>query len=153
MIAASVMGRRGRAIYEAWDREDQSSARIKRHRWHGGATGQLGARLGAWRSGKGGVLLGLAVDEPQAPSAVAAPGRAGGATLAVHPPRSQPITSQPAGSGERADGDASTSRQPTKSTDRANHGLGNADKGGDGRQDKPSKDKPGKGKPGTGKHT
>jgi hypothetical protein len=144
MIAASVTGRRGRAIYEAWDREDQSSARIKRHRWHGGATGQLGARLGAWRSGKGGVLLGLAVDELQAPSAVAAPGRAGGATLAVHPPRSQPITSQPAG-------DASTSRQPTKSTDRANHGRGNADKGGDGRQDKPSKDKPGKGKPGTGK--
>jgi hypothetical protein len=107
----------------------------------------VGAQLGALS----GVVLGLAVNDSQAPTAVAAPGRAGGAALAAHPPSSQPTTSQTAGSGNSADGDSSTGRQRTKPAERPNNGHGKP-KDSDGRQDKPSKDKPGKGKPGKGKN-
>jgi len=104
----------------------------------------VGALLGALT----GVVLGLAVDNPQTPTAVAASGRAGGAALAAHPPSSQPIVSRTAGPGKSADGDASRGTQRAKPADRPNREHGNAGKDGDGRQGRPGKDKPGKGKPG-----
>jgi TrwC relaxase len=67
-------------------------------------------------------------EDPQTPTAVAAPSRTRGAALAAHPPSSQPTASQTAGPGDRADGDGSTSRQRTEPADRPNNGQGNAAK-------------------------
>jgi hypothetical protein len=120
--------------------------------WSPRRRGQFLVVVGALLGALSGIVLGLAVDDPHTPMAVAAPGQAGGAALAAHPPSSQPTTSRTAGSGMSADGDASTGKQPTKPADRPNNGHGKAGKDGDGRQDKPSKDKPGKDKPGTGKN-
>jgi hypothetical protein len=108
--------------------------------------GQFLVVVGALLGALSGVAVGLAVDGPQTPTAVAAPGPPGGAALAAHPPSSQPTTSQTAGPGKPADGDASTGRQRTKTADRPNNGHGNAGKEGEGRQDKPGKDKHGKDK-------
>ena len=114
--------------------------------WSPRRRGQFLVVEGALLGALSGVVLGLAVDDPQTPTAVAAPGRAGGAALAAHPPSSQPTTSQAAGAGKPAGGDAYTGRQPTKPADRPNIGHGKAGMDGDGRQDKPSKGKPGKDK-------
>jgi hypothetical protein len=114
--------------------------------------GQFLVVVGALLGALSGVVLGVAVDDPQTPTSVAAAERAGGAALAVHPPSSQPTTSQTAGAGKSAGGDASTGRQPAKPADRPNNGARQAGKDGDGRQDKPSKDKPSKGKLGKGKN-
>lgn len=113
--------------------------------------GQVLVVVGALLGALSGVVLGLAVEDPQAPTAVAAPSRTRGAALAAHPPSSQPTASQTAGPGDRADGDGSTSRQRTEPADRPNNGHGNAAKDGQGRQDKPGKDKPGKGEHGKDK--
>jgi hypothetical protein len=118
--------------------------------------GQVLVVVGALLGTLIGVVLGLAVRDPQAPTAVAALGREDGAVLAVHPPSRQPSASQPAGSGERADGDGSSGSQRTKPPDRPDHGHGNGGKDGEGRQDKagngkPGKDAPANGKPGKGK--
>jgi hypothetical protein len=78
-------------------------------------------------------------DNPQTPTAVAAPGRAGGAALAAHPPSSQPSTSESTGSGDRADGDGSTGRQRTEPTDRPSNGRRNAGKDNEGRQASPAR--------------
>ena len=118
--------------------------------WSPRRRGQFLVVVGALLGALSGVVLGLAVDGPQTPMAVAAPGRAGGAVLAAHPPISQTTTSRTAESGKSAD-DASTGKQPTKPADRPNNGHDTAGKDGDGRKDKPSKDKPGKDKPGKGK--
>ena len=106
--------------------------------WSPRRRGQFLVVVGALLGALSGVILGLAVDDPPAPTAVAA--------LAAHPPGSQPTTSHTAGAGNSADGDASTSGQPTKPAERPNHGHGNVGKDGDDRHDKPGKDKPGKDK-------
>ena len=109
--------------------------------WSPRRRGQFLVVVGVLLGTLSGVVLGLAVDDPQTSMAVADPGRAAGAALAAHPPSSQPTASPTAGSGERAGGDASTGRQRTKPPDRPNNGHGKADKDGDGPQDKPSKAK------------
>ena len=67
--------------------------------WSPRRRGQFLVVVGALLGALSGVVLGLAVDNPQTPTAVAAPGRAGGAALAAHPPSSQPSTSESTGSG------------------------------------------------------
>jgi hypothetical protein len=108
--------------------------------------GQVLVVVGALLGAVSGIVLGLAVDDSQTPTAVVAPGQAGAAALAAQPPSSQPAASESTGSRERADGDASTGRQRTEPADRLSNGHGNAGKDSEGRQGKPSKDKPGKGK-------
>jgi hypothetical protein len=119
--------------------------------WSPRRRGQFLVVVGVLLGTLSGVVLGLAVDDPQTSMAVADPGRAAGAALAAHPPSSQPTTSRTAGAGKAANGDASTGKQPTKLTDRPDNGHGKAGKDGDVRQDKPAKDKPGKDEPGKGK--
>jgi len=90
--------------------------------------GQFLVAVGALLGALVGVLLGLAVEDAQTSTAVAAPGRARAAALTAIPPSSQPTASQPAGSGEQADGDASTGRQRTQSAYRPDQGHGRAHK-------------------------
>jgi hypothetical protein len=116
-------------------------------RRHGQFLVVVGALLGALS----GVVLGLAVDDPQTPTAVAAPGRAGGAALAAQPPSSQPTASESTGSRDRATGDTSTGRQRTEPAYRPSNGRGNAREDSESRQGMPSKDKPDKDKHGKGK--
>jgi hypothetical protein len=99
---------------------DRSSRR------HGQFLVVVGALLGALV----GVVLGLAVKDPQSVAAVAAPERAHGAVSAVTPPSSRPAASQAAGPGNGADGDQSGGRQRTRVTDRPHHGHGKAHKAG-----------------------
>jgi hypothetical protein len=89
-------------------------------RRHGQFLVAVGAVLGALV----GIVLGLAVEDPQASTAVAAPGPARAAT----PASSQPTAAQPTGSGDLADGDASTGRQRTRSAYRPDQGQGRAHK-------------------------
>jgi hypothetical protein len=119
--------------------------------WSPRRRGQFLVAVGALLGVLSGVVLGLAVDDPQSPSVVAGPARAGGAALAAHPPGSQPTVSDTAGSGKSADGDASTSGQRTKPADRPSKGRSTAGKDREGRQDKTSKDKPDKDKHGKDK--
>jgi hypothetical protein len=86
-------------------------------RRHGQFLVAVGAVLGALV----GIVLGLAVEDPQASTAVAAPGRA-------TPPRNQPTAAQPAGPRDQADADASTGTQRTRSANRPDKGQGRAHK-------------------------
>ena len=86
--------------------------------------GQFLVAVGAVLGALVGIVLGLAVEDPQASTAVAAPGPARAAT----PPSGQPTAAQPTGSGEQADGDASAGRQRTRSAYRPDHGQGRAHK-------------------------
>lgn len=95
-------------------------------RRHGQFLVVVGALLGAFV----GVVLGLAVEDPRTVAAVAAPGRAHGAVLAVTPPSSRPAASQAAGPGDGADGDQFIGRQRTQAADRPHHGHGKAHKAG-----------------------
>jgi hypothetical protein len=113
--------------------------------WSPRRRGQVLVVVGVLLGALGGVVLGLAVDEPQRPTAVAAPVRAGGAALAAHPPGSQPTASESTGSGGRADGDAAAGGQRTKPADRPGNRRGDAG-GSEGRRGKPSKAKPDKDK-------
>jgi hypothetical protein len=100
---------------------DRSSRR------HGQFLVVVGALLGAFV----GVVLGLAVeDDPQTVAAVAAPGRAHGAMLAVTPPSSRPAASQAADPGDGADSDQFIGRQRTQAADRPHHGHGKAHEAG-----------------------
>jgi hypothetical protein len=105
----------------------------------------VGALLGALI----GAAVGLVVEEAQTSTAVAAPGRARGAVLAVSPPSSHPPASRAAGSGNRTDGNESSGEQRAESPDRPDKRDGKAHKDGNGGRDKPGghdKDQPGKGK-------
>jgi hypothetical protein len=93
-------------------------------RRHGQFLVAVGAVLGALV----GIVLGLAVEDPQASTAVAAPGQARAVALAATPPSAQPIAAQPTGSGDHADGDASTGRQRTRLAYRPDQGQGRAHK-------------------------
>jgi hypothetical protein len=95
-------------------------------RSHGQFLVVVGALLGALV----GVVLGLAVEDPQTVEAVAAPGRAHGAVLAVTPPSSRPATFQAAGPGDEAASDQFTGRQRTQEADQPDHGHGKAHKAG-----------------------
>ena len=90
--------------------------------------GQFLVAVGAVLGALVGIVLGLAVEDPQASTAVAAPGAARAAALAATPPSGQPTAAQPTGSGEQADGDASAGRQRTRSAYRPDHGQGRAHK-------------------------
>lgn len=79
--------------------------------------GQSLVVVGALLGGLGGVVLGLAVEDPQTRAAVAAPARARGAAVPATRPTSQPTASQPTGSGDRADSAASTGRLRTQSVE------------------------------------
>jgi hypothetical protein len=87
-------------------------------RRHGQFLVTVGAVLGALV----GIVLGLAVEDPQAITAVAAPGPARAAALAATSPSDQPTAAQPTGSGDQADGDASSGRQRTQSAYRPDQG-------------------------------
>ena len=89
--------------------------------------GQLLVAVGAFLGALVGVVLGLAVEDAQISTAVAAPGRARAVPLAATPPSSQPTASQPAGSGKQGDGDESTGRQLTPAY-RPDQGHGKAHK-------------------------
>ena len=105
----------------------------------------VGALLGAVI----GAALGLVVEEAQTSTAVAAPGRARGAVLAVSPPSSHPPASRAAGSGNRTDGNEPSGEQRAESLDRPDKRDGKTHKNGDGGRDKPGghdKDQPGKAK-------
>jgi hypothetical protein len=112
--------------------------------------GQLLVAVGAFLGALVGVVLGLAVEDPQTSTAAVAPGRARAVALAATPPSSQPAAAQPAGSGKQADGDASTGRQPTESAYRPDKGHGNAHQDNRGNREGDSKDigSRGRGKPG-----
>lgn len=90
--------------------------------------GQFLVAVGAVLGALVGIVLGLAVEAPQANTAVAAPGPARAAALAATPPSGQPTTAQPAGSGDQVGGDGSTGRQRTRSAYRPDHGQGRAHK-------------------------
>jgi len=105
------------------------------------AAALLGALIGA--------ALGLIVEDGQTSTAVAAPGRARGAVLAVNPPSSHPPASRAVGSGNRTAGNDSSGEWRAESPDRPDKRDGKAHKDREGGQDKPGghgKDKPGKGK-------
>jgi hypothetical protein len=111
--------------------------------------GQLLVAVGALLGALIGVALGLVVEDAGTSTAVAAPGRARGAVLAVSPPSSHPPASRAAGSGNRTDGDDSSGEQRTESPDRPDKRDGKGHKDREGGRDKPGghgKDKPGKGK-------
>lgn len=91
-------------------------------RRHGQFLVAMGAVLGALV----GIVLGLAVEDPQASTAVAAPGPAPATALAATPPSSQSTAAQPTGPGDQADGDASTGRQRTRLAYRPDKGQGRA---------------------------
>lgn len=95
-------------------------------RSHGQFLVVVGALLGAFV----GVVLGLAVEDPPTVEAVAAPGRAHGAVLAVAPPSSRPAASQAAGPGDEAASDQFIGRQRTQAADQPHHGHGEAHKAG-----------------------
>lgn len=97
----------------------------------------VGALLGALI----GAALGLVVEEAQTSTAVAAPGRARGAVLAVSPPSSHPPASRAADSGNRTDGNESSGEQRAESPDRPDKRHGNAHKDRAGGRDKPGKGK------------
>jgi hypothetical protein len=90
--------------------------------------GQFLVVVGVFLGGLVGVVLGLAVEDPQ--TVAAAPGRAHGAVLAVTPPSSRPAASQATGPGHGPDGDEVIASQRTRVTDRPHHGHGNAPKAG-----------------------
>jgi len=103
--------------------------------------GQVLVAVGALLGALIGVALGLAAEDPQT-SMAAAPGRAGGAALAVSPPSSQPQASQAASSGDQASGNDSAGGQRAGSADRPGKRHGNAaHKHGEGGRDKPGKGK------------
>jgi hypothetical protein len=92
--------------------------------------GQFLVAVGALLGALVGVVLGLAVEDVQTNAAVAAPPRARGAAVAAAPPTSQHTVSPPAGSEDRADGDASTGRLRAQSVDRPGKANGKAGKDG-----------------------
>jgi hypothetical protein len=92
--------------------------------------GQFLVAVGAVLGVLVGIVLGLAVEDPQASTAVAAPGPARVTALAATPPNSQPTAAQLTGPGDQADGDASTGRQYTRSAYRPDNGQGRAHKDG-----------------------
>ena len=100
----------------------------------------------------GGVVLGLALGDPQTSAAVAAPARARGAAVAATPSTSQPTASQPSGSGDRADGGEPAGRLRTQSVEHPGKAKTTAGRDGQGSRkamDKESGDHP-TGKPGKG---
>jgi hypothetical protein len=104
----------------------------------------VGAMLGALI----GAALGLVAEDAQTRTAVAAPGRARGAVLAVSP-SSHPPASRAAGSGNRTDGNDSSGEQRAESPDRPDKRDGKAYKDRKDGRDEPGgrgKDKPAKGK-------
>jgi hypothetical protein len=104
----------------------------------------VGAMLGALI----GAALGLVAEDAQTRTAVAAPGRARGAVLAVSP-SSRPPASRAAGSGNRTDGNDSSGEQRAESPDRSDKRHGKTYKDRKDGRDEPGgrgKDKPGKGK-------
>jgi hypothetical protein len=88
--------------------------------------GQFLVAVGVVLGAMVGIILGLAVEDPQASTAVAAPGPARVAALAATPPSSQPAAAQPTGSRDQADGEGSTGRQRTRSAYRPDQGQGRA---------------------------
>jgi hypothetical protein len=108
--------------------------------------------VGAFLGALVGVVLGLAVGDAAVSTAVAAPGRARAAALTAIPSSSRPTASQPAPSGERAGGDASTGRQRIQSAYRPDQGHGKAHKDSQGNRDGARKDMGscGHGRPGKG---
>jgi hypothetical protein len=90
--------------------------------------GQFLVVVGALLGGLVGVVLGLAVEDPQ--TVAAAPGRPQGAVLAVTPPGSRPAASQATGSGDGAGGGEVIGRQGSRVADRPHQGHGNAPKAG-----------------------
>jgi hypothetical protein len=72
--------------------------------------GQSLVVVGAFLGALSGVILGLAVGDPQPGTAVAAPAHPSGAAEAATLSASQPTASQPSGSGDRADGGEPTRR-------------------------------------------
>ena len=89
-------------------------------RRHGQFLVAVGVVLGALA----GIVLGLAVEDPQTSTAVAAPGPA----RAAAPLSGQPTAAQRTGSGDQADGDASTGRQRTRLAYRPDQGQDRAHK-------------------------
>ena len=114
--------------------------------------GQLLVAVGAFLGALVGVVLGLAVEDPQTSTAAVAPGRARAGALAATPPSSQPAAAQPAGSGKQADGNASTGRQHTESAYRPDQGQGRAHKDSQRERERDDKEprKHANGKPGKG---
>jgi hypothetical protein len=110
---------------------DRSLPRRGQHLVVAGAL--LGALIGA--------ALGLIVEDGQTSTAVAAPGRAGGAALAVSPPSSHPPASRAVGSGNRTAGNDSSGERRAESPDRPDKRHGNAHKDRAGGRDKPGKGK------------
>jgi hypothetical protein len=110
--------------------------------------GQFLVAVGAVLGALVGIVLGLAVEDPQASTAVAAPGPVRAAALAATPPSGRPTAAQPAGSGDRADGDASTGRQRTRSAYRPDQGQGHEDSTRNREGDNEEPHKHAKGKPG-----
>lgn len=90
--------------------------------------GQFLVAVGALLGALVGVVLGLAVNDPQASTAVAAPGPVRAAALAATPPNGHPTAAQPTGSGHQADGDASTGGQRTRLAYRPDQGQGRVHK-------------------------
>jgi hypothetical protein len=90
--------------------------------------GQYLVAVGAVLGALSGTVLGLAVEDPQAGTAVAGPGPARAAALPATSLSGQPTAAQPTGSGEQADGDGSTGRQRGRSAYRPDKGAGRADK-------------------------
>jgi hypothetical protein len=116
-------------------------------RRHGQILVAVGAVLGALT----GTVLGLAVEDLQASTTVAAPRPARAAALAATPPSGQPTAAQPTGPGNQADGDVSTARQRSRSVYRPDKGQDRVHK--DSKRErkkdneqprKRAKDKPGK---------
>jgi hypothetical protein len=119
--------------------------------------GQFLVAVGAVLGALVGIVLGLAVEDPQASTAVTAPGSARAAALAAAPPSGKPTAAQPTGSGDQAEGGASTGRQRTRSAYRPDQGQGRAHKDskrkrvGDNEEPrKHAKDKPGEDNAGKG---
>ena len=86
--------------------------------------GQILVAVGAVLGALTGTVLGLAVEDLQASTTVAAPRPARAAAMAATPPSGQPTAAQPTGSGHQADGDASTGRQRTQLAYRPDQGWG-----------------------------
>ena len=107
----------------------------------------VGALLGALS----GVVLGLAVGDPQTSAAVAAPAHARDAVAAT-PPTSQPTASLPSGSGDWADSATSTGRLPTQSVKHPGRAKTTAGRDGKGsRKGEKESGEHANGKPGKGK--
>jgi hypothetical protein len=113
--------------------------------------GQILVAAGAVLGAVAGIVLGLAVEDPQASTMVAAPGPARAAALAATPPSGQPTAAQPTGPGDQADGNESTAGQRSRSVYRSEKGQGRVHKDskrkrerGNEQPRKRAKDKPGK---------